>query len=90
MNFYIIDLAEELKKEIVKSEIANILSLPLLPPNKIIAAFQDSADTLVSINSTFMIFRNYVEKTYIINAKFNSLNWNHYATLSNRPRTNNQ
>jgi hypothetical protein len=79
-----------LKRENVKREVANILSLPLLPPNKIIPAFQDSVDTLLSINSNFHTFLNYVEKTYIIDSKFNSLNWNHYATISDRPRTNNQ
>ncbi|CAF4555500.1 unnamed protein product [Rotaria sp. Silwood2] len=85
-----IDLSEELKKETVKREIANILSLPLLPPNKIIAAFDDSADILQSINANFEKFLNYIEKTYLINAQFNSLNWNHYTNLSDRPRTNNQ
>ena len=89
-NNTFIGLAEELKKESVKREVANILSLPLLPPNKIHAAFQDSVDAFLSINSNFLTFLNYVQKTYIINAKFNSLNWNHYPTLSDRPRTNNQ
>ncbi|CAF1291122.1 unnamed protein product [Rotaria sordida] len=83
-------LAEELKKEIVKREIANILSLPLLPPNKVNAAFHDSVDVLQCVNPNFQTFLNYVEKTYIINARFNPLNWNHYATLTDRPRTNNQ
>ncbi|CAF1513200.1 unnamed protein product [Rotaria sordida] len=80
----------QLKKETVKREIANILSLPLLPTNKIISAFYDSKDVLQSMNLNFQKFLNYIEKTYIINAQFNSLNWNHYVTLSNRPRTNNQ
>ncbi|CAF1427893.1 unnamed protein product [Rotaria sordida] len=80
----------QLKKETVKREIANILSLPLLPTNKIISAFYDSKDVLQSMNLNFQKFLNYIEKTYIINAQFNSSNWNHYVTLSNRPRTNNQ
>ncbi|CAF1370099.1 unnamed protein product [Rotaria sordida] len=89
-HFKKIRLPEELKKEIVKREIANILSLPLLPPNKINAAFHDSVDVLQYVNPNFQTFLNYVEKTYIINARFNPLNWNHYATLTDRPRTNNQ
>ncbi|CAF4244590.1 unnamed protein product, partial [Adineta steineri] len=82
-------LNDELKKDNVKREIANVLSLPLLPPNKITAAFFDTVEVLESINRNFKPFLNYVEKTYVINANFDSLNWNHYPTLSNRPRTNN-
>ncbi|CAF4319007.1 unnamed protein product, partial [Rotaria magnacalcarata] len=72
-------LSDELKQETVKREIANILSLPLLQINKIIQAFYDSRDTLLSINQNFETFTNYVEKTYIINPKFSPLNWNHYT-----------
>jgi hypothetical protein len=79
-----------LKKECIKCEIGNIIALPLLPSNKIAAAFEDSADVLLSIHSGFEKFVRYVERTYIFNGKFNLLNWNHYATLSERPRTNNQ
>ena len=84
------DLSEELKKEVIKREVANILSLPLLPPNEILTAFKESYDIFVSINSDFLPFVNYVKKTYIINAKFHLSNWNHYSTLTDRPRTNNQ
>ncbi|CAM4815341.1 unnamed protein product, partial [Rotaria magnacalcarata] len=83
-----LDLSDELKQETVKREIANILSLPLLQINKIIQVFYDSRDTLLSINQNFETFTNYVEKAYIINPKFSSLNWNHYTNLSSRPRTN--
>ena len=89
MNF-IVGLNEELKQENTKREIANILSLPLLPLDKINAAFLDSSDLLRSINPNFQLFLNYVEKTYIVNSKFCSSNWNHYETLCERPRTNNQ
>ncbi|CAF1532648.1 unnamed protein product, partial [Rotaria magnacalcarata] len=82
-------LPDELQKESVKRQLANILSLPLLPINKIIAAFHDAADSLVIINRNFQTFVDYVEKTYITSPKFNPVNWNHYNTLSNRPRTNN-
>ncbi|CAF2073333.1 unnamed protein product [Rotaria magnacalcarata] len=85
-----LDLPDELQKESVKRQLANILSLPLLPINKIIAAFHDAADSLVIINRNFQTFVDYVEKTYITSPKFNPVNWNHYNTLSNRPRTNNQ
>ncbi|CAF3448019.1 unnamed protein product [Rotaria sp. Silwood2] len=83
-------LSDEIKKQAVKREIANILSLPLLPPNKIEAAFHDSVDVLQAINPNFGPLLNYIEKTYIVNAKFKISNWNHYHTLCNRPRTNNQ
>lgn len=86
----LLGLSEELKKEIIKREVANILSLPLLPPNQILAAFTESYDVFLSINSDFLPFLNYVKKTYIMNAKFHLSNWNHYSTLTDRPRTNNQ
>ncbi|CAF2576298.1 unnamed protein product [Rotaria sp. Silwood2] len=84
-----LDLSDEIKKQAVKREIANILSLPLLPPNKIEAAFHDSVDVLQAINPNFGPLLNYIEKTYIVNAKFKISNWNHYHTLCNLPRTNN-
>ncbi|CAF4076037.1 unnamed protein product, partial [Rotaria magnacalcarata] len=82
-------LHDELKRDDVKREVANILSLPLLPPSKIIAAFYDSSDVLFSINSNFETFISYVEKNYIISPKFQIINWNHYDTLCIRPTTNN-
>ncbi|CAF1279589.1 unnamed protein product [Adineta steineri] len=72
LPLYNIGLNDELKKNNTKREIANILSLPLLPPNKITAAFFDTVEVLESINRNFKPFLNYVEKTYIINAKSTS------------------
>ncbi|CAF1380158.1 unnamed protein product [Adineta ricciae] len=84
-----LDLVEDLKKEDIKRQVANILSLPLLPPNEINRAFKESYDMLLSVNVDFLPFFKYVKKTYIVNARFNSSNWNHYSTLTDRPRTNN-
>ncbi len=52
----------------MKREVANILSLPLLPPNKITTAFQESVHIFLSISSNLQSFLNYIKKTYIINA----------------------
>jgi hypothetical protein len=81
---------EELENEDIKREIANIVALPLIPPQEIITRFEYSSDMLQSSNTDFEPFINYIKKNYIINPRFNSINWNHYSTLCNRPRTNNQ
>ncbi|CAF4099861.1 unnamed protein product [Adineta steineri] len=85
LQLYNIGLNDELKKDNVKREIANILSLPLLPPNKITAAFFDTVEVLESINRNFKPFLNYVEKTYIINANIENNNKNRqffYCTIN--------
>ncbi|CAF1001687.1 unnamed protein product [Adineta ricciae] len=51
-------LIEELKKEDIKRQLANILSLPLLPPNEIHSAFKESSDVFLSINPDFLPFLN--------------------------------
>ena len=81
---------KELENEDINQEIANILALPLIPPEQIIATFEYSSAILQSYNTDFEPFINYIKKTYIINPRFNSINWNHYSSLCNRPRTNNQ
>lgn len=85
-----IDINQDFKLPTVKRQLANIISLALIPPNKIEHLFARSARTLLRINNKFALFVSYMEKTYIINSKYNQLNWNHYATLTDRPRTNNQ
>ncbi|CAF1939074.1 unnamed protein product, partial [Rotaria magnacalcarata] len=67
-------LLDELQKESVKRQLANILALPLLPMNKIIAAFYDASDLLITINRNFQTFVDYVEKTHMT-AKTNIWKW---------------
>ncbi|CAF1540199.1 unnamed protein product [Adineta ricciae] len=77
------------KGDEARRQIANILSLPLLPPQKIQIAFCDIIEELSGVNARFLKLTDYILRTYIDNAIFPSSFWNVFDLIGIRPRTNN-
>ncbi|CAF1572826.1 unnamed protein product, partial [Didymodactylos carnosus] len=81
-------LVRDCKKEEIRREIANIMSLPLLPMNELNNSMELIIDTLSNTDDKYIKLTDYVITTYI-SGKFDIQFWNLYDTIGVRPRTNN-
>ncbi|CAF4167833.1 unnamed protein product [Rotaria sordida] len=77
------------KQENVRREIANIIPLPLILPNGINNCMENTIDELCNYDSKLEKSTDYVIKNYIEDGRFPLAMWNHFDTISERPRTNN-
>ncbi|CAF3341244.1 unnamed protein product [Rotaria socialis] len=77
------------KEEHIRREIANIISLPLVPRNEINNSMEHIIDVLCNIDSKFEKFTDYVLNNYVEDARFTSDMWNHFDSIGERSRTNN-
>ncbi|CAF4465177.1 unnamed protein product, partial [Didymodactylos carnosus] len=77
------------KEENIRREIANIISLPLIPPNEINNCMERIIDELSNINSKFDRLTDYIINNYIDEGRFSVDMWNHFDNIGERPRTNN-
>ncbi|CAF0823766.1 unnamed protein product [Didymodactylos carnosus] len=83
-----LDLVRDCKKEEIRREIANIMSLPLLHMNELNNSMELIIDTLSNTDDKYIKLTDYVITTYI-SGKFDIQFWNLYDTTGVRPRTNN-
>ncbi|CAF4965504.1 unnamed protein product [Rotaria magnacalcarata] len=72
-----------------RRQIANILMLPLLPPQEIIIAFTDIIECISNVNQIFLKLADYILHAYIEDALFPPSFWNLFDLIGSRPRTNN-
>jgi hypothetical protein len=77
------------KEEHIRRQIANAISLPLVPQNEINNFMEQIIDVLGNIDSKFDKFTDYVLKNYVEDARFTSDIWNHFDSIGVRSRTNN-
>ncbi|CAF3885080.1 unnamed protein product, partial [Didymodactylos carnosus] len=57
------------KEEETRRELANILALPLIPPNRIDEAFSDIVENISNISPRFLKLTDYILKTYVENPR---------------------
>ncbi|CAF1192247.1 unnamed protein product [Adineta ricciae] len=72
-----------------RRQIANILSLLLLPRQEIQTTFCDIIEELSGISSRFLKLTDYILRTYIDHAVFPPSFWNVFDLIGIQPRTNN-
>ncbi|CAF2885444.1 unnamed protein product [Rotaria sp. Silwood2] len=77
------------KEEHIKRQIANIISLPLVPKNEINNFMEQIIDVLFNIDSKFDKLTDYILNTYVEDPLFTSNIWNHFDSIGERSRTNN-
>ncbi|CAF4835054.1 unnamed protein product, partial [Rotaria sp. Silwood1] len=77
------------KEENICRQIANIVALPLIPPNEVYNSTEKIIDELCDYDSKLYKLTDYVLKNYIDDARFSLHMWNHFDTIGERPRTNN-
>ena len=77
------------KSDEARRQIANILSLPLLPPQEIDTAFCCIVEEISEVNPRFLKLTDYILRTYISNAIFPPSFWNVFDLIGIRPKTNN-
>ena len=77
------------KQENIRRQIANIISLPLIPSNEINNSMEKIIDELCHVNSKFDKLTDYIINNYIDDGRFPLCMWNHFDTIGERPRTNN-
>ncbi|CAF3431675.1 unnamed protein product [Rotaria sp. Silwood2] len=82
-------LAKLSKQENIRPQIANIISVPLIPPNEINNSMEKIIDELCDVNSKFDKLTDYIINNYIDDGRFPIHMWNHFDTIGERPRTNN-
>jgi hypothetical protein len=75
--------------EEARRQIANILMLPLLPPQEIINAFCNIIEDISNVHQDFLKLTDYILHTYIENAVFPPSFWNLFDLIGVRPKTNN-
>ncbi|CAF3512276.1 unnamed protein product [Rotaria sp. Silwood2] len=83
------DLASDVRETDIKKNIADIISLPMIPVDLVRQRFNLISRQLLSKNVSFNSFISYVRRTYINSKKFPIASWNHFSFLGTRPRTNN-
>jgi hypothetical protein len=72
-----------------RRQIANILMLPLLPPQEINTAFCNIIEDISNVNPNFLKLTDYILRTYIEDALFPPSFWNLFHLIGLRPKTNN-
>ena len=77
------------KEEKIRREIANIIALPLIPPNEVNHCMENIIDELSDFDSKLEKLTDYVIKTYVEDGRFSLDMWNHFNNIGDRPRTNN-
>ncbi|CAF3764873.1 unnamed protein product [Rotaria magnacalcarata] len=77
------------KQENIRRQIANIIALPLIPPNEVNNCMEKIIDELCNYDTKFEKLTDYVIKKYIEDARFPVQMWNHFDTIGQRPHTNN-
>ncbi len=77
------------KQENVRRQIANIIALPLVPPNEVNNCMERIIDELSNCDSKLDRLTDYVIKNYIEYPRFALNMWNHFDNIGERPRTNN-
>ncbi|CAF1017368.1 unnamed protein product [Rotaria sp. Silwood1] len=77
------------KEQNIRRQIANIISLPLVPTNEINNFMERIIDVLSNIDSKFDKLTDYVLNTYVEDGRFSSVLWNHFDSIGERSRTNN-
>ncbi|CAF1412494.1 unnamed protein product, partial [Rotaria sordida] len=70
-------------------QIANILMLPLLPPQEINKAFCDIIEEISNVHQNFLKLTDYILHTYIEGALFPPSFWNLFDLIGIRPKTSN-
>ncbi|CAF3421432.1 unnamed protein product [Rotaria sp. Silwood1] len=75
--------------EDVRRQIANILMLPILPPDEINNAFCNIIEHLSNIHVKFLKLTNYILETYIEEPLYPRSFWNLFDLIGIRPKTNN-
>jgi hypothetical protein len=83
------DLVSMAKNVMARRQIANMISLALIPASLVRQRFAIIKNDLHSYNPAFSPFLNYFRRTYIDSRKFPIESWNHFEHLGTRPRTNN-
>ena len=74
------------KQENILRQMANIISLPMIPQDDCIERI---IDELLNINTKFDKLTDYIVNNYIDNARFPFDMWNYFDSLGQRPRRNN-
>ncbi|CAF3135168.1 unnamed protein product [Rotaria socialis] len=82
------DLVKLSKEEHIRRQIANIISLPLVPTNEINNCMEQIIDVLCNIDSKFEKFTDYVLNNYVEDARSSSDIWNHFDSIGERSHTN--
>ncbi|CAF2838644.1 unnamed protein product [Rotaria sp. Silwood2] len=77
------------KEQHIRRQIANIISLPLVPTNEINNFMERIIDILSNIDSKFDKLTDYVLNTYVEDGRFSSVFWNHFNSIGERSRANN-
>jgi hypothetical protein len=72
-----------------RRQIANLLSLPLLPPNEINTAMSNIIEEISNVHNNFTKLTDYILHTYIDNPRYPISFWNLFDVIGTRPRTNN-
>ena len=85
-NYSLVKLS---KQENFRRQIANIISLPLIPLNEINNSMEKIIDELCDVNSKFDKLTNYIINNYIDDGRFPLCMWNHFDTIDEKVRTNN-
>ncbi|CAF1635216.1 unnamed protein product, partial [Didymodactylos carnosus] len=77
------------KDKQIRQQLANILSLPLMPPDDVTGLFVDIVEEPSNLDNKFLKLTDYILKNYIEHARFPIEKWNHFDLIEERPRTNN-
>ena len=77
------------KEGYIKKQIANIMSLLLVPKKEFSNFMEQIIDVLSNMDSKFNKLTDYVLNTYVEDARFTSDIWNHFDLIGERSRTNN-
>ena len=77
------------KREEARCQIANILILPLLPPQEINTTLCDIVEDISNVHQSFLKLTDHILPTYIENALFSPSFWNLFDLIGIRPKTNN-
>ncbi|CAF1503828.1 unnamed protein product [Didymodactylos carnosus] len=77
------------KQENIRRQIANIISLPLVPKDQINHCMEVIIDELCNADSKFDKLTDYILNNYTEDARFSFDMWNHFDSIDERPRTNN-
>ncbi|CAF1275205.1 unnamed protein product [Rotaria sp. Silwood1] len=72
-----------------RRQIANLIMLPLLPPEEINEAFSNIIEELSNIHHKFLKLTDYVHRTYIEEELFPRTFCNFFDLIGIRPKTNN-
>ena len=82
------DLTKLSKQENIRRQIANIISLPMVPQDELNHCMERIIDELLNINTKFDKLTDYIVNNYIDDARFPFDMWNHFDSLGRRPHTN--